>query len=98
VHDIALARYEWPRVDLLIRCGKGFYVRSLARDLGSALGTGGHCASIRRTAVGPFTLSMARQLDELPSTLVQDDLLSVDTALRMVDEVAAAAASRVNSP
>jgi tRNA pseudouridine55 synthase len=84
VHDLRLVHYRWPLVDLEIHCAKGFYVRSLARDLGEALGTGGHCASIRRTAVGPFTLDMARRLHDLPNRLQDDDLLPIDTALAMV--------------
>jgi len=46
-------------------CGKGTYVRSLARDLGRALGTRGHVSALRRTAVGPFTEHDATGLDDL---------------------------------
>ena len=77
VHSIKLAKYHWPLVELDIHCDKGFYVRSLARELGQALGTGGHCVSIRRTAVGPFTIAMARQLATLPSPLTERELLNV---------------------
>ena len=42
VHEIRLVDYAWPIATVELRCGKGFYVRSLARDLGIALGTGGH--------------------------------------------------------
>ncbi|HVP73481.1 MAG TPA: tRNA pseudouridine(55) synthase TruB [Phycisphaerales bacterium] len=75
VHALKLIRYDWPHVELDIHCGKGFYVRALARDLGKALGTGGFCASIRRTAVGPYALDMARTIEQLPERLSQDDLL-----------------------
>ena len=81
VDAIEPVAYRWPLVTLDIRCGKGFYVRSLARDLGVALGTGGHCASIRRTAVGPFTLDEARPLDALPQRLAAADLLPLEAAL-----------------
>lgn len=84
VHDLRCLRYEWPEVELEIRSGKGFYVRSLARDLGRALGTGGHCATLRRTAVGPFEESMARRVDELPARLDQHDLIALDAALAMI--------------
>ena len=53
VHELHLLDYAWPVARLSIRCAKGFYVRSLARDLALALGTLGHCLSIRRTAIGP---------------------------------------------
>ncbi len=56
-HAIEIHSYEWPMLCLAIRSAKGFYVRSLARDLGRALGTGGHCASIRRTRVGQHSLA-----------------------------------------
>jgi len=46
-------------------CGKGTYVRALARDLGRALGTCGHVSALRRTAVGPFTEDAAVGIDEL---------------------------------
>lgn len=86
VNSIEVTRYAWPEAALRIHCAKGFYVRSLARDLGEALGTGGHCASIRRTAVGPFTLALARRLDDLPKSLVESDLISVNAAIRMLSE------------
>lgn len=49
-------------VDVEVDCSSGTYIRSLARDLGAALGVGGHLTSLRRTAVGPFTLEHARTL------------------------------------
>jgi tRNA pseudouridine55 synthase len=52
-------------IDATIRCSSGTYIRALARDLGAALGTGGHLTALRRTAVGPYTLAQARPLNEL---------------------------------
>ncbi|MEE4022792.1 tRNA pseudouridine(55) synthase TruB [Gordonia sp. PKS22-38] len=52
-------------VDVEVDCSAGTYIRSLARDLGVALGVGGHLTMLRRTAVGPFTLEHARTLDAL---------------------------------
>ena len=52
-------------VDALVRCSSGTYVRALARDLGAALGTGGHLTALRRTAVGPYTLAQAHPLKDL---------------------------------
>jgi tRNA pseudouridine55 synthase len=88
VHEIALVGYEWPIATVSIRCAKGFYVRSLARDLGAALGTGGHCASIRRTAVGPFTLAMARTLAALPESIDASALIPLDEAIELVRRAA----------
>jgi tRNA pseudouridine55 synthase len=52
-------------LDVELDCSSGTYVRALARDLGRALGTGGHLTALRRTRVGPFTLAQALTLDEL---------------------------------
>lgn len=71
IHAVVVRAYEWPWLDLSIHCGKGTYVRSLARELGQALGTGGHCASIRRTAVGLFTIDQAVPLEQVPQPLTQ---------------------------
>ena len=48
-----------------VRCSSGTYIRALARDLGAALGTGGHLTALRRTAVGPYQIDHARTLKEL---------------------------------
>ena len=52
-------------VDISVRCSSGTYIRAIARDVGAALGVGGHLTALRRTAVGPFDLSLAHTLDEL---------------------------------
>jgi tRNA pseudouridine55 synthase len=80
VHEIALRAYRWPRLEIEVRCAKGFYVRRLARDLGARLGTGGHCLSIRRTAVGPFTIDETIAPDDLPDPLTARDLIPVPRA------------------
>jgi tRNA pseudouridine55 synthase len=61
-------------LDVLVACSSGTYVRALARDLGAALGCGGHLVALRRTSAGPFAASAALGLDELaaagPSALI----------------------------
>lgn len=52
-------------LDVEVDCSSGTYVRALARDLGAALGVGGHLTVLRRTRVGPFTLAHARTLEQL---------------------------------
>jgi tRNA pseudouridine55 synthase len=63
VHELAASdfRREGDCLDLRlrIRCSSGTYIRAIARDLGAALGVGGHLTELRRTAVGPFTLAEA---------------------------------------
>ncbi|MFD6156588.1 tRNA pseudouridine(55) synthase TruB [Nocardia sp. NPDC060256] len=56
---------EFVDLDVIVECTSGTYVRALARDLGAALGVGGHLTALRRTRVGPFTLEHARTLAEL---------------------------------
>ncbi len=54
VDAIELLSYDWPWLDLRIDCGKGTYIRSIARDLGAIFGVGGLVQTLRRTRVGPF--------------------------------------------
>jgi tRNA pseudouridine55 synthase len=52
-------------LDVVIDCGSGTYIRALARDLGEALGVGGHLTALRRTRVGSYSIDDAKQLSEL---------------------------------
>ena len=56
-------------VNVEVRCSSGTYIRALARDMGEALGVGGHLTRLRRTRVGPYDLSAAHGLDELAERL-----------------------------
>ena len=64
VHDQRVAG-EWLDIDISVRCSSGTYIRAIARDVGAALGVGGHLTALRRTAVGSFDLSVARTLEQL---------------------------------
>ncbi|MFM1882993.1 MAG: tRNA pseudouridine synthase [Planctomycetota bacterium] len=75
IHGIEIDAYDFPMLSLRVHCGKGTYIRSLARDLGMALGTGGHCRSIRRTQVGPYLIDAAVSMDALPERVTQAMLL-----------------------
>lgn len=77
VHGIVVEAYEWPRLVLRVRSGKGVYIRSLARDLGAAMGCGGMLTALRRTRVGPFAIDQARTPGSLPDPLHEADLLPV---------------------
>ena len=65
IHELHLLRYAPPLLELDVRCSKGTYIRSLAHDLGEALGTGAFLAALRRTASGPFTIEQAHTLPEI---------------------------------
>lgn len=77
IHEIDVLEYAWPTVVLDIRCGKGTYIRSLARDIGTALNTGGTLVDLRRTAVGAYTIDNAITLDDVPDPLTQSSLRAV---------------------
>jgi tRNA pseudouridine55 synthase len=61
-----LATPDPDHAEFAAECGKGTYVRALARDLGRALGTCGHVVALRRTAVGPFPDTLAVGVEALP--------------------------------
>lgn len=65
IERLDLVEYTAPLLTLDILCGKGTYIRALARDLGAALGCGAHLAALRRTAVGAFQIANATPLAEL---------------------------------
>jgi tRNA pseudouridine55 synthase len=54
--------------DVSVTCSSGTYIRALARDLGEALGVGGHLTALRRTRVGPYEIAAALTLDQLSTT------------------------------
>jgi len=89
-----LARRD-AELDVAVECSSGTYVRALARDLGGALGVGGHLTALRRTRVGPFRLEQARTLDDLEAgpglPLPLAEAVEVAFARRDVDADAAAA-------
>jgi tRNA pseudouridine55 synthase len=78
VHDVRRGP-DVVDVDLSLRCTSGTYVRAIARDAGARLGVGGHLTALRRTAVGPYGLDVARTLDELAERL---ELLPIAAAAR----------------
>jgi len=75
VDGIEVVSYAWPTLGLRVRCGRGTYIRSIARDLGRALGTGGHLTALRRTAVGAYTLDRAVAWARLEEPITEADLL-----------------------
>jgi tRNA pseudouridine55 synthase len=95
VYHIDLLGYVWPYLDLEIDCGKGTYIRSIARDLGEALGVGGLVQTLRRTQVGPFTVEQGIGLNHDPKLVTQHVLPLSAAAVGMPQmEVSADAANR----
>jgi tRNA pseudouridine55 synthase len=81
VHRLEIASVEADSVTLRVDCSAGFYVRSLAHDLGQRLGIGGHLAALRRTRSGDFTLEQAISLD----TLERDAQLAIDGLIPLAE-------------
>lgn len=76
-------------VAVQVRCSSGTYIRALARDMGEALGVGGHLTRLRRTRVGPYDLSAAHTLDELAGQLTMLPLAQAAAAAFPVRELTA---------
>ncbi len=84
VHALDLRGFQGgpaPLATVAVTCSGGTYVRVLAADLGRALGSLAHLASLRRTAVGPFTEQTAHALDELEGAALEQLLLSPAAAM-----------------
>ena len=96
--DVVAVRRGEPGVidvDVEVECSTGTYVRALARDLGAALGVGGHLTALRRTRVGPFAVAEAHTLDALEESFVLVPLAEVVRATFTCQVVDAEAAARV---
>jgi len=65
IDNIKIASYQWPELKIDVACGSGVYIRSLARDIGNALGVGGYLTALTRTRVGDFTLQQCVKIEEL---------------------------------
>lgn len=74
IDSIDVVHYAFPRLVIGVTCGKGTYIRSLARDVGRALGTGGMLAGLRRTRVGRFVIDRSTPIDDVPDPLTPDML------------------------
>lgn len=90
----ALTLTEWnpPDFSVEIRCGSGTYVRSIGRDLGTHLGCGALMTALERTAVGPFSLSNAVDLNDLKRETISADLRSAIEAIPHLPRVEFSAA------
>lgn len=82
-------------LDVVVDCSSGTYIRALARDLGRALGVGGHLTALRRTQVGPFGLEHARTLEQLADD--PSPSLGIDEAILTAFPVRAVTAEEAGS-
>jgi len=71
-HELEVVKFDLPNLTLRIKCSKGTYIRSLARDLGKALNSGAYLADLVRTGSGVFKLADAKGLDEFEKNFMGD--------------------------
>lgn len=86
IDRIDIERYEYPKLELVVACGKGTYIRSLARDLGERLGCGGYIHALRRTRVGHFNETQALPLD-IDRATARGRLLPLATAVAELPKI-----------
>jgi tRNA pseudouridine55 synthase len=75
VYELTVLEVNGPVANLRVHCSGGTYLRSIAHDLGQALGCGAHLDQLRRTASGEFELAQARTLEQLESLAAEERLL-----------------------
>ena len=83
IDRIDVLEYGWPVVTFEMQCGRGTYVRSLIRDVGARLRTGGCLVSLERLAVGPFHVQDALRLED---SLVGSDVIARVISMASVEE------------
>ncbi len=69
IHDLELLEFEIPRITIRVLCSKGTYIRSLANDLGKAIGSGAHLSALRRTAIGDMNVKDAEKITDFAKKL-----------------------------
>ncbi|WP_457669063.1 tRNA pseudouridine(55) synthase TruB [Thiolapillus sp.] len=85
IYDLQLLDFDAPEFDLLVHCSKGTYVRTLAEDIGKALGVGAHVVALRRTLVGPFDEQGMVNRETLHQVLEEEGLHGLDQLLLPMD-------------
>ena len=80
VYAVELLSYQWPLARVRIDCGRGTYIRAIARDLGAALAVGGYLTQLRRTRIGSYDVASAVDLERLNADGVGPHLLPLSAA------------------
>ena len=70
IHSLQLISYEWPEVKIRTQVSSGTYIRSLAVDIGGALGTGAYCSRLRRTKIAEYEVERAKTIDKISSSVI----------------------------
>lgn len=80
INEIELLEFEGQRLVIRVVCGKGTYIRALARDIGLALGSGAHLTGLRRTRVGDVLVQECLSVDEAVDVINTTDIVEPETA------------------
>ena len=75
IHELEITRCEGNEADIRVHCSGGTYLRSIAHELGLALGCGAHLKSLRRTESSGFTLDQARTIQQLETWAAEDRMI-----------------------
>lgn len=89
IYAIELLRFAGDEIEFSVHCSKGTYIRTLAEDIGKALGCGAHLSALRRTASGPFAIEDAVTLEELAHLAEDDNFAALDELLLPVESALA---------
>lgn len=76
IDEIELLSFELPTIVIRVVCSKGTYIRALARDIGEALGSGGHLTALRRTRVGSVRVENCHSVDDLTKILENEQIIN----------------------
>lgn len=82
VHSLQAVRLDQFKVELKVHCSSGFYIRSLADDIGQVLGCGAHVVELRRTDIKSISVDQADTLEAIENAQLQDVLLPIDSLLQ----------------
>ena len=87
VHSIEMSDYNYPIVVLLIHCGTGTYIRSIANDLGEKLGVGAYLHSLKRTAVDNFTVDESCNMDEIEKNGIEKYIIPIERGVSEISKI-----------
>ena len=87
IDDLAIEHYQYPELQLSLRCGSGTYVRSVGRDLAASLGTGAVMSALERTAIGEFNVSKALDVENLCLETIREGLTPARAAVAQLPQL-----------
>ncbi len=85
IASLRILDYAWPVLGLEVHCGRGTYIRAIARDLGERLACGACCETLRRVAVGPFRIEDAVDINTAAPSVVEAALIPIAEVVRRIE-------------